>query len=226
MRECNYCGREWAENQTKCWDGVDGCGAALGGIKEDITLRLPNNDFLRNHVTVKQITSRIQKFDLDDSRLMLVARKVNKLDWAILRGSGIEEPLGVLNSAALITVTRDLCNMITYYDLVTMLEHFSPIHGMWIVSKSAQGNLSSLQDPNGRYILAGDHLLGYPVFTSLHSPIMGRLGDILLADMRYYLLVEYGDLVDGQPLLRKPILSDCSTYQSSPFVALNSGVMK
>jgi len=87
-------------------------------------------------------------------------------------------------------------------------------------------------------------LFGYPVIFTEKTPTIGNAGDVILADMRYYLIgdrqattiestpyVQWQyDLtswravhrVDGQPWLSAPLTLQDGTLQVSPFVILGA----
>ena len=118
-------------------------------------------------------------------------------DYAFLRGTGLGQPLGVINAGATITVARQAVgNPIQYVDLVNMLESFLPSgRGVWLFTQNAMSNLMTLQDPVGNYIWQPNAregvpqtVFGIPVYFTEKLPTVGNAGDVLLADFRYYLL--------------------------------------
>jgi HK97 family phage major capsid protein len=176
-----------------------------------------------------------------------------KIAYKIFRGTGVGQPLGILKSAATITVARETLNSVDYVDLARMDELAMPSNRlMWYASVSLKMALRTLQDPDGNYIWAEAAaglpatLLGYPVVFTDKLPRIGTTGDILLADMSYYL---FGDrqapsleastessfrrnrtayrLIhrhDGSPWLKAPLTLADTVTQVSPFVALSSTV--
>lgn len=122
-----------------------------------------------------------------------------RMDYAMLRGTGAGQPLGVVTPAgATITVARAAGGTIGYIDLVNMLESFLPsARGVWVVTQTGMSNLLQIVDPNGNYIWQPNAregvpqtVFGMPVIFTEKLPTVGNQGDILLADFRYYL---YGD---------------------------------
>lgn len=172
-------------------------------------------------------------------------------DYAYLRGDGVGKPLGILNSGALLTQDRATANRIIYRDVARMMDLFLPEgDGTWIVSSTARSELLRLEDSAGNLVWQQNArvgepptMLGMPVVFSSKMPALGTTGDVLLADLNYYVIgdrqatsiqssAEYAfidDLttwrfvhrVDGQPLLAAPIYID-NTNQVSPFVALHA----
>lgn len=118
-------------------------------------------------------------------------------DYAFLRGSGINQPLGALNAGATKFINRATVNTITYVDLlgmvaVLLMRGGSPV---WSMPQSALTKIATMTDPEGHYIwkpgavdgFAGT-LLGYPLRWNNRAPALGSKGDVLLADWNYYLI--------------------------------------
>lgn len=178
-------------------------------------------------------------------------------DYAFLRGTGAGQPLGILNAGATLTVARQADDpVIQYEDLVNMLEAFLPTgRGVWIINQSAMSNLLTMQDNaggagTGTYIWGSttdgvpNRLLGFPVIFTEKTPTVGNAGDVILADMSYYLVgdrqattiesTQYDywrydqtswrvvHRVDGQPWLSAPLYLQDGTTQISPFVILGA----
>lgn len=118
-------------------------------------------------------------------------------DYAFLRGTGVGQPLGALNSPAMFYVNRAQANRIAYLDLVGMVARMlmrggSPI---WSASQSVLPQIMTLQDPSGRYIWVPDAkegfagtLLGYPLRWNNRQPGLGSKGDIVLCDWSHYVI--------------------------------------
>lgn len=173
-----------------------------------------------------------------------------RMDYAMLRGTGAGQPLGVIIAPATIVVARNQGGNINYIDLTNMLESFLPsARGVWVVTQTGMSNLLQIVDPNGNYIWQPNAregvpqtIFGFPVIFTEKLPAVGTQGDILLADFRYYL---YGDRQattvettqfdmwrydqtswravdrhDGQPWLSLPLTYQDQATQVSPFVIL------
>lgn len=119
-------------------------------------------------------------------------------DYAFLRGNGITQPLGALNSGATYFVNRAVANQVSYRDLVGMVARLLMRGGtspVWSMPQSALQQIALLKDDNNNLIwqanaregFAGT-LLGYPVRWNNRAPGLGSKGDILLADWSYYLI--------------------------------------
>jgi len=122
-------------------------------------------------------------------------------DYAYLRGTGIGQPLGILNSGALLTTLRDVANQISANDIHSMLSIFLPTSigkpsTMWVASPGTMEFLLALGDGTN-YIWQPDakggipmYLYGIPIMFSEKLPWLGTQGDILLADFSYYYIYD------------------------------------
>ncbi len=177
-------------------------------------------------------------------------------DYAFLRGTGAGQPLGILNAGATIIEGRAAAGAIGFDDICDMLEHALPGgRFVWVVTQSAMssilqmngpaGNASYIWVPNARDGMPG-MLMGYPVIWSEKLPTLGNQGDILLADMSYYLLGDRQSTtidttqfarwvydqtswrvvhrVDGQPWLSTWLTLQDGSSTVSPFVILGDAV--
>lgn len=177
-------------------------------------------------------------------------------DYAFLRGNGAGQPLGILNAGATIIEGREVAGTIGFDDLADMMEDFLPSgRGVWVVSQSAMSNMiqmagpsgfpSYIWQPNARDGIPGS-ILGFPVIWTEKLPRLGNQGDILLADMSYYLIGDrqatsiestkfdrwqYDQTswrvvhrIDGQPWLSAPLALQDGVSEVSPFVILGAAV--
>jgi HK97 family phage major capsid protein len=178
-------------------------------------------------------------------------------DYAFLRGNGAGKPLGVLNSGALISVTRSAASAFALADAATMfsrlLPGWNPMQAVWAVHptvlakmfqivSTSSGNALFLENVRDRPRM---QLFGIPVQITEKLPSLNTLGDVLLLDLRHYLVGDRQDVevafsdhyrfinnqgtwrfvarCDGQPWLRSVVtLSDASSTLS-PFVGLAAG---
>ena len=172
-------------------------------------------------------------------------------DFAFLRGNGVGKPLGMVNAPATVAVSRTSAGDIKYDDLANMQARFYGENAVWVASIAVKAKLLLMNGPSGNpsYLWgnatqgAPSTLLGHPIFFTDKLAPLGARGDILLADMSYYLVgnrenattVETSDQqlftqnktvfrivhrVGGMPWLSAPItLMDGST-SLSPFVVI------
>lgn len=174
-------------------------------------------------------------------------------DYAFHWGTGVAQPLGVMNSPALLSVKRDVSGKVTYDDLVRMMAAAMPSANLrWEFSQTTLTDLMLMQDSEGHLIWASatqgapGQLLGLPYRITEKMAAHGSTGDAGLFDWGFYLI---GDRqattiestqyeawlydktswravhrVDGQPWLNAPLTFQDGTTQVSPFVALSSDV--
>jgi HK97 family phage major capsid protein len=178
-----------------------------------------------------------------------------KIDDAILNGTGAGQPLGVLNSSALVTVAKEnnQTDKITVENLTKMWNRLwsrSRQNSVWYINQELEPYLYTLKiGDKPIYIPAGGlsekpygTLFGRPVVPLEQCNAAGELGDIFLADVGQYLLIDKGGInqassihvrflydenvfrfiyrVDGQPIWSKPLAPYKGTASVSPFVAL------
>lgn len=118
-------------------------------------------------------------------------------DFAFIRGTGAGQPLGYLNSTALIRVPREGAGAVSYVDLVNMLARLLMRGGspVWTASQSVLPQILNMRDEEGRLIYqtniregVGQTLLGYPLVWNNRAAGLGSDGDITLADFSHYLI--------------------------------------
>jgi HK97 family phage major capsid protein len=120
------------------------------------------------------------------------------LDRAFLTGTGVGQPLGVKNSAAALSVTRNTGGTFKYADACKMLSKlppgFDPETTCWVVSPSvmeALGNAATpVLNPWTSPTIVGSGLkpalLNIPVEVAEHLPALGTPFDVMLCDFSYY----------------------------------------
>jgi HK97 family phage major capsid protein len=175
-------------------------------------------------------------------------------DYRFLRGTGMVEPLGVINSPAAIQVSRQTANQVTWQDVRTMYSR-AKFGGslVWIASQTTLPFLMNIADggSNNLFVTAfagaagavPGTLFGLPLLFADRSPALGSTGDLVLADLQYYLVKDgsgpFVDAsphvyftsdqtviritwnVDGKPWLTAPLqLEGSSSNTVSPFVVL------
>ncbi|MGJ8478040.1 phage major capsid protein [Sphingobium yanoikuyae] len=119
-------------------------------------------------------------------------------DYAFIRGTGVNQPLGAINSGAMKFINRAESNHVRYVDLLNMVSRFLMRGGqspVWSMPQSSLVDIATMTDPEGHYIwkpgavdgFAGT-LLGYPVRWNNRAPGLGSKGDITLVDWSQYLI--------------------------------------
>lgn len=184
--------------------------------------------------------------------------RIGQEDYDFLRGNGVNKSIGVINSPARITVTRSAANTIAWIDVYSMFAR-AKFGGnlVWLVSQTAIPQLVTIVDAGNHSIWLGGALMGsardampptlmgIPVVFADRLPALGTEGDIVLADLSYYLIKEGSGpdvalstellflsdrvvfrvtwRVDGKPWLTEPIgLEGVTTSTISPFVTLST----
>jgi HK97 family phage major capsid protein len=129
-------------------------------------------------------------------------------DYAFLRGSGVGEPLGVLNSPARITVTEASANLILWDDVVAMYARMLPgslNRAVWVASIDTfpqlarmtlpVKNVAGTENVGGAGAWTTDmhgnpqlSLLGRPVILTEKVPGLGVTGALSFIDFGFYLL--------------------------------------
>jgi HK97 family phage major capsid protein len=178
-----------------------------------------------------------------------------KIDDAILHGNGAGQPLGILKSNAVVKQELETAQTakITVENLVKMWSRLwsrSRANAVWYINQQIEPLLYTLKvGDRPVYIPAGGlsespyaTLFGRPVVPLEQCAELGEAGDILLADLSQYLLIDKGGInaassihvrfltdenvfrfiyrVDAQPIWNKPIAPYKGSATLSPFVAL------
>jgi HK97 family phage major capsid protein len=182
-----------------------------------------------------------------------------KVEDAIFNGTGAGQPLGVLNSGAVIQQAKDSGDSgatISTNDVLNMWSRLwapSRQSSVWFVDQSLEPKLYPLTLGSGSLgqILvytppsAGNKygsMFGRPVIPTEHGAQVGTPGDIILADMNQYVLIDKGGVrqdysihvnflsdegvfrfayrVDGQSWWKKPLTPKSGGPTQSPFVSL------
>lgn len=178
-----------------------------------------------------------------------------KIDDAILHGNGAGQPLGILKSNAIVKQELETgqTEKITVENLVKMWSRLwsrSRQNAVWYINQQIEPLLYMLQvGDKPVYIPAGGlsdspyaTLFGRPVIPLEQCSELGEVGDIILADLSQYLLIDKGGIsaassvhvrflydesvfrfvyrVDGQPIWNKPITPYKGSDTISPFIAL------
>lgn len=126
-------------------------------------------------------------------------------DYDFLRGDGANKAMGILNLDARINYTRATANQISFADVSGMYAR-ARFGGqlIWIASQTTIPQLVNIRDSgdNNLWVQAASQsvpptLYGFPVFWDERSPTLGTAGDLVLCDLKYYLIKEgSGPIVD------------------------------
>ena len=185
-----------------------------------------------------------------------------KLTDAIVNGDGAAKPLGLMNSPCLVTVTAETgqgSTTIVAENVVKMwARRFGPnsANYVWLINQDIEPQLYTMGLAVGSggvavYMPAGGYsgkpygtLFGQPVIPCEQCQTLGTAGDIILADLSQYVMIDKGSMqsassihvnfqtdqtafrfvyrCDGQPMWSTYLTPFKGTNYQSPFVVLNS----
>lgn len=147
-------------------------------------------------------------------RIKAPEKMVAKINTAVLRGTGVGQPLGILNHASLVTVAAEASqdvNTINYANLTKMWSRMyapSRRNAIWIINQDIEPQLLNLafredaSSPVPAYMPAGGlsaspygTLFGRPVVPVMAASTLGTVGDIILADMSQYMALTKGQQI-------------------------------
>ncbi len=241
------------------WGGVQ---TYWEGEADELTASKPK--FRQMELSLKKLTGLCYATDellQDASALEAVIRQAFaeefgfKIDDAILTGSGEGEPLGILNGGSIVTVAKETSqtDIITVENLIKMWNRLwsrSRANAVWYINQELEPYLYTLKvGDKPVYIPAGGlsekpygTLFGRPVVPLEQCSAAGDVGDIILADVGQYLLIDKGGVkaassihvrflydesvfrfiyrVDGKPIWNKPLTPYKGSASVSPFVTL------
>ena len=153
---------------------------------------------------------------LDGYLRMVAPREMDfKISNAIIRGSGVGQPLGILNSPGLVTVaaesgqSADTLVAQNIFKMFTRAPLASRQNGVWLIHPDAEAQLFGLTIGNQPvYLPAGGmsdapygRLMGRPVIPHQVTETVGDLGDLMFVDFDAYMtLTKLGNGRDANGL--------------------------
>ena len=142
-----------------------------------------------------------------------------KVDDAVVRGTGVGQPLGILNSGALITVAKtssQTADTVTYNNVQDMYYRMyarSRANSVWYVNTEVEPQLNKMTIATGTYSGATVYMpptgvTGMPYATLFGRPVvpieqcsaLGDVGDIIFADLSQYLIIDKGGLKSAESI--------------------------
>lgn len=137
--------------------------------------------------------------------------KINfKVSKSLISGTGAGQPLGVINSAATISVAKETgqaADTLLYINLIKMYSRmYGPLRGgaVWLINQDIEPQLLTMTMPIGVggvpvYLPAGGlsaspyaTLFGRPVIPSQAMETLGDKGDVVFGNWQQYLAVQKG----------------------------------
>jgi len=149
-------------------------------------------------------------FDVEALLRDLFGGRVSRgIDQAILTGTGVNQPTGILALAGLRTAARQQALRARYQDLLALEALIPPgarSRCVWAMQDAAFQDLRNERDAanNPLWVTAAGgsfvggpqgRLLGYPVFTNWIQPALGTLGDVILFVTDQYVVGIESDIV-------------------------------
>lgn len=137
---------------------------------------------------------------------------VFKVEDAVVSGTGSGQPLGLLNSGAVISVTKDSADSTATVSTNDVLNMYSRLfatsrqNAVWLINQDVEPKLYPLTLGSGTavqllYFPPGTQnnpdpnygrMLGKPVIPVEHCATLGTPGDIILADLSQYVMADKG----------------------------------
>lgn len=151
-----------------------------------------------------------------------------KVDDAMIRGTGAGQPLGILNSGALVTVTKEAAQAAdtivaaNLYKMLARMPASSLMNAAWFINVAAWPQIFTLQDANGNNLyFPNGNIQGAPFGTLLNLPIipieqasaLGDKGDIVLANWQQYLLIEKAGGIRSASSIHVRFVNDETTFR-------------
>ncbi len=160
-----------------------------------------------------ELLSDVQGIALEQYLFRVASEEINfVVSDAILNGSGAGQPLGILNSAPLITVAKEggqaAATVVTANILKMWSRLWAPCrqNAVWLIHQDIEPQLHTMTIVSGgadivAYLPPGGlsdrpyaTLMGRPVIPVEWCSTLGTVGDIVLADLRHYVTATKGQI--------------------------------
>lgn len=200
------------KDETTPWQTSGGIQAAWEGEGGQFTQSKPNLE--QATIRLNKLTALVpvtEELLADAPALSTYLRRKTpekfdfKINDAILNGTGAGQPLGVLQSGALITVNAEsgqAADTVRFENIVNMYSRLysgSRSTAVWLINQDVEPQLLTMQFPGTgtavpAYLPPGGlsaqpygTLLGRPVIATEAAQTLGDAGDITLVDLRQYM---------------------------------------
>jgi HK97 family phage major capsid protein len=206
------------KDETTPWQSTGGIQAYWEGEGQQLTQSKPSLEEttirLNKLTALVPVTSEL----LDDAASLAsyinrkAPEKINfKVNLGIISGTGVGQPLGILNSPALVSVSEEsgpqTAATVNHQNIIKMYARLygpSRQNAVWLINQDVEPQLNSLGFPAGAttvqfpvYIPPGGlsaapyaTLLGRPVIPTQACSTLGTEGDIILCDLKAYLAAQ------------------------------------
>lgn len=127
-------------------------------------------------------------------------------DYRFIRGTGMGQPLGIIETTGINLITRDTSSRILVDDILDMyVAHpaWADANAVWLATKAGMGELLKIgYGTTGGITLfmtnlrdaVAPILMGKPIVLTEKLPALGYKGDLILADLKYYYIGDRGGL--------------------------------
>lgn len=111
-----------------------------------------------------------------------------------LNGTGVKQPLGLLNSKGAVSVGRKAAGSFAYVDFLKMKKQFHGKNPALVLSRDLFDVVGTFKDDGGQLIFKNgditkdlpDTLGGVPILWTYSTVAAGEFGDVILCDFSYY----------------------------------------
>ncbi len=179
---------------------------------------------------------------------------------AVINGSGAGEPMGILNGGSVVSVAKETGQGATTIYTENLSKMFARLHiasrpgAVWLINPDIEPELDNLFLAAGtgalepRVITYSEEgalrIKGKPVIPVEYCPTLGTVGDIILADLTQYMMIDKNGVqqdssmhvrflqdetafraiyrVDGRPLWKSALTPANGSNSTSPFVTLDT----
>ena len=205
-------------DETTPWDTTN--GIQVYWDSEAATITASKAAFENKSIRLNKLTALVPVTEelLEDApgldsylRARAPIKMQSKLNTAILRGTGVGQPLGVLNAGSLITAAAEggqSADTILYPNILKMWSRmYAPCRSraVWLVNQDCEPQLNALAfdataSPKIPVYLPANGLAGSPYATLMGRPVvpveacstLGDVGDIMLVDLSQYAIMTKG----------------------------------
>ena len=129
---------------------------------------------------------------------------LSALDQVLVNGSGVGQPLGIVNTTGIRTVARATAGTVVENDFIGLKHAILPHHragAEWLLGDDIEMALELLTDAQRRRIFGSletgnpTKIKGYPYEVSMRMPTMGHAGDVVYGLWREYILAMEQEVV-------------------------------
>lgn len=178
------------------WLAEGATGTAVDPKIDQKTLKAKKN---MHYVNVTREVAKYTENLISELSTQMARSVAYSFDYAIYNGSGIGQPLGILQSNSVVNVSRAVANQVSYDDVVNMYTRLAPnfiVGAAWFCSPNVLGQLLTMTDgassliwmpaQGGVAVNRPGFLLGLPVYATSLCQELGTKGDLVLADLGAY----------------------------------------